>query len=218
MPSLDSARDALLRIARLHSQLAIEYANLAAFTVPAPEPVEILEDALVTVQRAVCTHYRISPETLKVISRARHHVEYKMAAVLLARLYTQASYPQIGQWLKQDHSTIIATHRKAEARYNKGTAFIASMSALKATLGVTTPTPKELPNGPSTPTPEAKAPYKPQEQPSPKPAEPTTLAAKTSEIERARREAEAAFTRAKQAANQSSRSPQKGSPLGKRDR
>ncbi len=81
--------------------------------------------------RAVAGFYDISARELLSSSRLRRAVHPRQIAQFLAKTLTRRSLPQIGQLIGgRDHTTVLNSIRKIEARYARDPAFAAEIEQL----------------------------------------------------------------------------------------
>lgn len=105
--------------------------------VSVPNPILRDDDKRVTFNRVlafVCSTCRVSPESVLGVRKSGDIVRARQVLIAVARRNTKLSYPQIGERLNRDHSTIMHGHRVAEAKYQDAIAAVESkmFSALEA--------------------------------------------------------------------------------------
>lgn len=62
---------------------------------------------VVKIKEAVCTAFGVDMHDLNSDRRARHIARPRQAAYLLAKLYTKASLPAIGNRFRRDHTAVM---------------------------------------------------------------------------------------------------------------
>jgi Bacterial dnaA protein helix-turn-helix len=66
------------------------------------------------IEAETCRHFRIARTQLRSPSRDLHHMKPRWVAIYLARRFTKLSFPQLGDRLRRDHTTILWAARRAE--------------------------------------------------------------------------------------------------------
>lgn len=89
---------------------------------------------LTRISQAVCEHFQVTHGDLTSSRRTKTLVAPRHVVCFLARLYTGRSLPEIGRWLgKRDHTTILNSIRRVNARYDD---FRGDIEAVKARLSI----------------------------------------------------------------------------------
>ena len=134
---LEGALNKVAAYAQLSGQqVDLELINMAlADLIRRPEKVTV--DQVLT---AVSTHYNVTLEALSGASRARVIAYPRQVAMYLARTETDASLPQIGQFLgNRDHTTVMYGHDKIAGLVEKDPNIRREMLEIKAALYEATP-------------------------------------------------------------------------------
>ena len=103
----------------------IAYASLTGNPVSLPLAQEVLRNILHrddqrvsidSVQKFVANHYGLKPADIKSRNSSKAVAHPRQVAMFLCRTLTDASLPQIGKHFGRDHSTVLHSIRKVEAR------------------------------------------------------------------------------------------------------
>jgi chromosomal replication initiator protein len=84
-----------------------------------------------TILKTVAEEYNLSPKDLKGKKRSQNIVAPRHIAMYLAREITEYSTTEIGQEFGRDHSTVITTCRKIEAKMQSDPNFYSVIENLK---------------------------------------------------------------------------------------
>jgi chromosomal replication initiator protein len=78
----------------------------------------------------VARFFKLTVDVLKGTKRTQHISLARHIAMYLIREKTDLSFPDIGELMERDHSTVIHAHKKITSRINRDTAFGFTVNAI----------------------------------------------------------------------------------------